>query len=287
VAVVVGASIGWRLSGGSLFTIATPSMCPDLCVGTLVLDRPHPGPLAPGLVVTFRPPGTRTVYTHRVARVLPDGAVLTRGDAIGRADPWTVPRSRVIGVVVANVRGLGWLWRSVPWMAAVLAIALVVRRWVDPDRRPGIDTVGATLALALPTLLLRPFIRTAVVALRPRPAGGIVMRVVNTGLLALRYGITGAGVAGPVAPGHLVTVATTRSHGTAIALHAVASLPTLGWAAVIAIVLSPVLGLAVRLVTGAWRGRGRAQRRPRGGSGCGEVPTAGSSPLAARYGGRP
>ena len=43
IAIAVLGSIAWRFTGGSLFTIATPSMCPDLCVGTLVFDRPAVG----------------------------------------------------------------------------------------------------------------------------------------------------------------------------------------------------------------------------------------------------
>jgi hypothetical protein len=113
-------------------------MCPDLCVGTLVLDRPLTGPVRPGMVVTFSPPGTPTVYTHPVVRVLPDGSARTAGDALGMLDPWTVPRARVIGRVVANVRGLGWLWRSLPSMAAALACLRLGRRLsaAAPPRNP-------------------------------------------------------------------------------------------------------------------------------------------------------
>jgi len=38
IAVSILASAGWRLSGGSDYVITSPSMCPTICVGALVLD---------------------------------------------------------------------------------------------------------------------------------------------------------------------------------------------------------------------------------------------------------
>ena len=150
-------SLAWRLSGGGEYTIATASMCPDLCVGTLVLDRPLVGPARPGMVVTFRPPGTTTVYTHRIVKVLPDGSFKTAGDALGKVDPWTVPRERVIGRVVAHVRGMGWLWQCLPEMTAALACYLVARRSVRRWVRPHTDVLfGAAVLAAVPTLTMKP-----------------------------------------------------------------------------------------------------------------------------------
>jgi hypothetical protein len=257
VTLVVGASIGWRLAGGGVLTIATPSMCPALCVGTLVLDRPLSGPVVAGDVVTFRPPGIATVYTHRVAEVMPGGALKTRGDAVGRLDPWTVPRNRVIGVVVASVRGLGWLWRATPLVAAAVAVTFVARRWVDERDRADVDVAGATLAAVLPTLVFRPFVRTAVIAVRAVRRGRFVMGVVNTGLFSVRYRTAGTRASGVVAPGHLATVVA-PAHGGPITLHAAPSLPLWGWVATVVVVLMPLIGLAIRrTVTAA------ASRRPR------------------------
>jgi len=256
VALVVGTSAVWRLSGGTMFTIATPSMCPALCVGSLVLDRPLSGPVLVGAVITFRPPGSSTVYTHRVAEVLPGGALRTRGDAVGRLDPWTVPRHRVIGVAVASVAGLGWLWRATPLMAGALAVALVARRWVDVRDRVDVDVAGMTLAVALPTLVLRPFVRLAVIAARSRLRGGLVMRVVNTGLFPVRYRTAGSATSGVVAAGHLRTLVA-HGHGGPVALHAAPSLPLWGWAATVGVVLLPLVALAIRRPVGA-----TAPRRP-------------------------
>lgn len=249
VALVVTGSLAWRLSGGTLFTVATPSMCPDLCVGTLVLDRPLAGPLEPGAVVSFRPPGTSTVYTHRVARVLRDGALRTEGDATHLLDPWTVPRRRVIGVVVASVAGLGWLWRSTPWVAAVWASTLLFRGWVRPEERGDVDTVGAALAVAVPALVMRPFLRSAVVAWRAR-GDSVVMTVVNTGLVPVRYRAAGAAATRPVAPGDLRSLHALAGHGAAVSVHVSPALGPLGWAATAFVVLLPLLALAVRALAG-------------------------------------
>ncbi|MGH9046047.1 MAG: S26 family signal peptidase, partial [Acidimicrobiales bacterium] len=182
-ALAILASLGWRLSGGAIYTIATPSMCPDLCVGTLVLDQPLHGPVEAGMVVSFRPPGVTTVYTHRVVRVLPSGAFKTAGDALGTTDPWTVPRSNVIGRVVSNVRGLGWLWRCLPAMTAALACFLVVRRSISNRLRSQWDLLAVTLIIVVPVVVMRPLLRVAVISWHPGPAGSLVLKVANVGLL--------------------------------------------------------------------------------------------------------
>ena len=246
IAVAVMASVGWRLSGGTMFTIATPSMCPDLCVGTLVLDRPLHGPLEAGMVVTFRPPGSTTVYTHRVTAVLGNGEFRTAGDALGVVDPWTVPRARVVGVVVAGVRDLGWLWRSLPSMSAALACYLCVRRRMTARARVDLDPLAVTLFLVVPVLVLRPLLRAAIVAWRPvgRTA---VLHIVNSGLLPSEFRITGAPVVGPVNPGALVrVVASPGARG--ISLSVMASIPAWQWAVVGLIVALPMIGPLGRLL---------------------------------------
>ncbi len=204
VALGVVASVGWRFTGGSLFTIATPSMCPDLCVGTLVLDQPVHGPVHVGEVVTFRPPGTTTVYTHRVVEVRAGGSFKTAGDALGTVDPWTVPPKNVIGHVVFNVRGLGWLWRSLPWMAAALACMVIARRSIPIRYRKQGDLLFTTLLVVAPILVMRPLIRASVIAWHVSH-GAVVMTVVNDGLLPAQFRVTGAATVSHVVPGQIVT----------------------------------------------------------------------------------
>jgi signal peptidase I len=246
VTVFVLGSVGWRFTGGSLFTIATPSMCPDLCVGTLVLDQPVHGPVQVGEVVTFRPPGTATVYTHRVVKVLADGSFKTAGDALGTVDPWTVPPKNVIGRVVFNVRGLGWLWRSLPWMAAALACMVIARRSIPVRFRKQGDLLFTTVLFVAPILVMRPLIRAAVIAWHVSH-GATVMTVVNDGLLPAQFKVTGATAVSHVAPGQVVTIAAPGGASHLVSLRQLASFSSWQWAMVALVVLLPMLGLLVRL----------------------------------------
>jgi hypothetical protein len=200
------ASVIWRLAEGSLYVVATPSMCPSLCVGTLLLERPLHGPVHPGTVVSFRPPGTTTIYTHRVVRVLAGGRLVTAGDVQGRPDPWTVPRGRVLGRVVGAVAGLGWLWRCLPSMAVALGGYLAARSALAQWIRGHADLVFATLLVAVPATLLHPFVRTELIAVRFLPHGTAV-RLVNAGLLPIRLQLV-RGPSAAVAPGHVVQLTT-------------------------------------------------------------------------------
>jgi hypothetical protein len=256
VALSVIGSVGWRLAGGSMFSIATPSMCPDLCVGTLVFDQPLHGPPHVGEVVTFRPPGTTKVYTHRVVEVLAGGAFKTAGDAVGRVDPWTVPPSNVVGHVVGNVRGAGWLWRSLPWMAAALACALFLRRAVAERLRTQADILFVTLLLVVPVLVFRPLVRAAVISWFERHDGSVVMTVINVGLLPVRFQATGGRAVDAVPPGHIVTVLASRGPGGSVSMREVVALSPLQWAVAAGIVLLPVAGLAAQMF---WVRRSRPQ----------------------------
>ena len=241
------ASIGWRFTGGSLYTIATPSMCPDLCVGTLVLDQPLHGPVHVGEVVTFRPPGTPTVYTHRVVQVLADGSFKTAGDAVGRVDPWTVPPKNVIGRVAFNVRGLGWLWRSLPWMAAALACFILARRSIPGRHRREYDLLFTTLLVVVPVLVMRPLLRATVISWHVLHGGALVMTVVNDGLLPAQFRVTGAPAVGHVAPGQIVTI-TGSARGGLVWVRQLASFSLWQWALLALAVLLPMLVYLARLL---------------------------------------
>lgn len=246
VTIFVVASVGWRFTGGSLFTISTPSMCPDLCVGTLVLDQPVHGPVRVGEVVTFHPPGMTTVYTHRVVKVLAGGSFKTAGDALGTVDPWTVPPNNVIGHVVFNVRGLGWLWRSLPWMAAALACMIIARRSIPLRYRKQGDLMFTTLLVVAPILVMRPLIHAAVIAWHVSH-GSVVMTVVNDGLLPAQFRVTGAATVSHVAPGQIVTIVAAGGANRFVSLRQLASFSTWQWAMVALVVLLSMLGLVVRL----------------------------------------
>jgi len=287
------ASIGWRMSGGSLYTIATPSMCPDLCVGTLVFDQPLVGPVLRGMVVTFRPPGTTTVFTHRVVRVLADGSFKTAGDALRTVDPWTVPRDRVVARVVSNVRGLGWLWRVLPSITAVLALYLLGRRSIRATLRPQVDLLFVTLLAVVPVLLLRPLLRASMVSWHSTRGGPFVMQVANVGLLPARYAVTGGVPIDQVAPGQIVTLRALPAPGGGVSLRALVSLSGWQWALAGLVVLLPIIvfvakALWTRLVPARRRGVPLrfAGGSPGPGAGPNAVPVrpAGWQPPVSHYG---
>ena len=54
--------------------MATPSMCPAVCVGSLVADQPLNGPLHTGELITFHPPGSmETLHPQGVGDLLATG----------------------------------------------------------------------------------------------------------------------------------------------------------------------------------------------------------------------
>jgi signal peptidase I len=251
------ASLVWRLSGGGEFTIATASMCPDMCVGTLVLDRPLVGPAKPGMVVTFRPPGTTTIYTHRIVKVLADGSFETAGDALKQVDPWTVPPDRVIGRVVAHLPGAGWLWRCLPEMTAALACYLVARRSMRRSVRPHTDVLFLAFLLGVPTLTMRPFLRASVIAAGHRGAT-VVVHVANTGLLPARFAMSGGAIVPHVEAGHLATLIAHAS--SPLSLTETVSFSPWQWVLAALVIALPVLLLALRM---AWARPGRTEEPDR------------------------
>lgn len=266
VACCILASLGWKLAGGSIYEIPTASMCPDLCVGTLVVDSPVTGPVHRGEVVTFRAPGTETLYTHRVVEVLSDGSFKTAGDARGTVDPWTVPPGNVVGHVVLSVRGLGWVWPVLPWLAAGLALVLVVRMGMSEATRRDWDRLFLTALLIVPILVLHPLVRDELVSLQANKDGHVHVVIANTGLLPTKFS---AGQDPPVVipPSHLVQVRSPASPRAPLIVHQSVALSWWEWAILVLVVLSPMIG---------YLGRVRWRRRLAPGFGRGAMAAAGA-----------
>jgi len=257
VAACILASFGWRLAGGSIYAIPTASMCPDLCVGTLAVDWPVTGTVHRGEVVTFHPPDTGTLYTHRVVAVLPGGSFKTAGDARHTVDPWTVAPADVRGHVVLSVRALGWLWPALPWLAAGLALILVLRRPMTEATRRDWDRLFLTALLVVPILVLRPLVRDAVVSYETSGDQQVHVVLANAGLLPTRFT---AGDAAPVdiPSGHLFSAQARATPAAPLVVRQVAALSWWEWVVLVLVVLSPMLGYAARAL---WR---RAGAHPRG-----------------------
>ncbi len=238
---------GWDLSGGRLMATTTPSMCPAVCVGSLVAVRPLEGPVHPGELVAFRPPGQHAVFTHRVVAVEADGSFTTKGDAESSPDPWVVAPSAVVGRVAFTLFGLGWWLRALPLLAVgafCLLVARSVYRW--RDRRAFERMFGVAVLVAV-LLAERPLLSGQVVAVEADPGhrGWLKGLFVNTGLLPASPVVAGAGPPPVVSPSHLVWARGPADAGSTIRVHLAPALPGWGWAVLALIVLAPLAGFVV------------------------------------------
>ena len=145
----IGVAAWWVLSGGRWYIVRTPSMGTAAPVGTLLWVEPTAAKdLHVGDVVTFRPPGLGSTYSHRIYSITADGALHTKGDANAGPDTWTLRPSDVVGRVAARWWGIGWLIRATPVLAigGLLLYALV--RWATPARlRVSAAVVGVSFLL--------------------------------------------------------------------------------------------------------------------------------------------
>ncbi|WP_166784063.1 signal peptidase I [Cryobacterium suzukii] len=103
----------------SAYVVRSGSMAPAISPASVVIveaDR-----YEVGQVITFQRHGDRT--THRLVAVNDDASLTTKGDANDTVDPFTVPRSDVIGGVTAFVPNLGYL---VVYLQNPLALGSVI-----------------------------------------------------------------------------------------------------------------------------------------------------------------
>lgn len=246
------AVLGWGISGGRLLVMDSPSMCPQVCVGSLVADRQLAGPIRVGELVTFHPPGSSTeTFTHEVIYVFANGSVQTRGWANSEPDPWSTPRSRIVGVVAFSVRDLGWLFRAMPLTALAVLVWALGRSAVRSRRRRTWDTVWLAFLLSVPVWMLKPLVKGSVLSTLSDEAhkGWLVAKIVNTGLLPVSF-MSGDSGGSYAAPGASVHVA---GHGSAsghLSLYEAVHLPWWGWLIVGSVVLFPLARRSWRVPVG-------------------------------------
>ncbi|MBN2536991.1 S24/S26 family peptidase, partial [candidate division WOR-3 bacterium] len=83
-----------------------------------------PGPVRPGDVACFRPPGQDRLVIHRVAAAGP-GGIRTRGDSCSGNDDWVLGQDDIIGRIAAARRGNRL--RAIAGGRAGLAVARRIR----------------------------------------------------------------------------------------------------------------------------------------------------------------
>lgn len=189
-AAVVIAAIFW-ISGGRWFIVETPSMGEAAPVGTLVLSTPvEVTSLAVGDIITFVPPETTAVYTHRVAEIGP-GGLTTRGDINGATDPWVIAQDDIVGQATTVLPGLGWLLRSLPYLLIGSLLVWILSGFLRTALRRSIARIlGLSLVVSITAFILRPFVGISVLELVAGRSGAEAT-VVSTGLLPIRVQATG------------------------------------------------------------------------------------------------
>ena len=109
-ALIILSPLVWGVKFGSL---DSGSMGPTIPQGSLIIILPtEPAKIVAGDVISYRPPGSSTVVTHRVASTVGEGERLsfrTQGDANENTDGYLVPADRLVGRV----------WRQAPHLGSV------------------------------------------------------------------------------------------------------------------------------------------------------------------------
>lgn len=243
-AVVLMAAAGalaWRLTGGHVVRVETPSMGTTAPVGSLLWLRPVAvADLEPGDVVTFHPPGEPdTTYSHLVDEVLADDSVTTRGVVSGE-DPWVVTQSDVVGRVVAIWPWAGWVVVMAPTLiGGTVVLALVVRRSPAGSRLP-LAVVGAALVASVALVVHQPLTRAEQLSFSPDD--GVARAAwINTGMLPLRLSEVGGDAADRMAPGEVAEVLVDRAEGGRFVVEVDPALPWWWWPAVGGICFVPAV----------------------------------------------
>lgn len=109
-------SVAPKLIGWHSDVLLTGSMAPTMRIGDVVAYQPVPASrVQPGQVMLFHDPAQPGhLLSHRFVRRLPDGMMVTRGDANGHDDSTPVPERSVIGVARIDIPrvGLPLVWWS-------------------------------------------------------------------------------------------------------------------------------------------------------------------------------
>lgn len=117
------------LMGYNMFSIATPSMEPEIPMGSLVcVERVDPQSLETGDVITYRDAQDETIpVTHRVVENdISTWELVTKGDANAQSDPILVSYGQVVGKLVFSVPLLGYLAAAASTAVGKISLALLV-----------------------------------------------------------------------------------------------------------------------------------------------------------------
>ncbi|KSU56436.1 LamG-like jellyroll fold domain-containing protein [Microbacterium enclense] len=181
--VAVAIAAAFSVLGVRLFAIQTPSMGQTAPVGSLIVAHAQ-SRYDIGDIVTFTI-DDRTI-THRL--VGSSGSTFTtKGDLNGSPDGWSLSPDAILGRAVAIAPGWGFALTAAPW----LLVGAIITEAVSSLRRAqpwvwSVRLLGWSLSTTLISLILRPWFNVRLLDWRPAESGdGVVMHVVNTGILPL------------------------------------------------------------------------------------------------------
>ena len=234
---------GWRISGGGLFWVGSPSMGVVAPVGSLVATQPLGAdqPLHVGEIVVFRPrPQFPDPFVHRIYRVLPGPEYLTKGDLNPGPDPWTITRGQILGTPSVIIPAIGWIYKLSVWLCAGAAMLVVSSRLARGRVRHWIVIVGPVVLIAPPIFWYR-FLVNSYVYGSSRAGRTLTVRLVNTGVFPARFAVAN-GLPVYSAPGQEVTLrGALPAHQTRLPSTVAVALPWWGWALVAMVLLSPLV----------------------------------------------
>ena len=172
------------LFGFRLFSIMTPSMGQTAPVGSLVVTHSYPA-YHQGEIITFV--RERKMTTHRVVDITSSGSYVTKGDLNSVVDPWTVGPSEVVGRAVWISPGLGWLLRGLPYLIIgfIVVYLFSLLKIIPETWRWSVRFCGYAIVFSLVGFWLRPWINFDVLGFQPADGGGMLLRIVNTGLFPI------------------------------------------------------------------------------------------------------
>jgi len=233
---------GWRLSGGQLYTMTTGSMAPITPVGSLVIDRPAGHDLHVGETITFHasPTPGSPLFTHRIVAVMAGPTYRVEGWAERHPDPWIIHPDEIVGRTVAQVWGIGWLYRALPFEVVGIALFFLVYPLVARRSQAAFSTLWFTALGVVPLFIWRPLVGAESIATRAEGTRRLAVRVENIGLLPGRDAVRHADHSVRLASGGIKWLVGPTPRGVLIVAQSV-MLPWWGWAILVVAVSSPLI----------------------------------------------
>jgi signal peptidase I len=156
--------LSWRLTGGNLYFVSTPSMGTTAPVGSLVVSVPvnSKTPLKKGDIILYRIAHSNAVFVHRIYQVLPNGDFRTKGDLEALADPLVINRSEVVGISVEIIPALGWVYRLSGYLLGVASCTILLSFALNKFWRHVIYVMTPALFIVVPLVLFHPLVSATV-----------------------------------------------------------------------------------------------------------------------------